>query len=111
MSLKPQLPRSGGRHHTLPLNVVERKLLPPTMRLTAVITTLLAAMAAGHADHDHGAEMAQRRDFLLHSRSNLDHCTSKMTNAGLGKRSAHRRAGLASDLAKRSGVRGMCSPV
>lgn len=81
------------------------------MYLTVAITALLAAIAAGHADHDHEAEMSQRRDFLLHSPSNLDHCTSKMMEAGLERRAAHRRAGLASDLAKRNGFRGMYSPV
>lgn len=76
------------------------------MHLTVVITSLIAALAAGHADHDHEAEMAQRRDFLLHSRSNLDHCGPKISSAGLEKRAAHRRAGLAGKLAKRSGVQG-----
>lgn len=80
------------------------------MHLTAAITTILAALAAGHADHDYEAEMAQRRDFLLHSRSNLDHCASKVAEAGLEKRAAHRRAGLASNLTKRNSVRGICPP-
>lgn len=111
--LKLSFPHSGWQHEPLsppPPNVVEKKLLLTTMHLTVAITTLLAAMAAGHAHHDHDAELAQRRDFFLHSRSNLNHCTSKMAEAGIEKRAAHRRAGLASDLAKRNGVRGMWSP-
>lgn len=80
------------------------------MHLTAAITTTLAALAAGHTDHNYEAEMAQRRDFLLHSRSNLDHCASKLAEGGLEKRAAHRRAGLAGNLAKRNGVRGICPP-
>ena len=75
------------------------------MRL-ALLATVLVPLVAAHGSHDVTREMAERREFLLHSRGNLDHCASKLTSRGVEKRAAARRADFASRLAKRSGLEG-----
>lgn len=80
------------------------------MHPAALLAALLAPLAAAHGHHDAAKEMAERRAFLLHSTGNLNHCASQIAERGLEKRAAHRRAGLVSKLAKRSGVEGENGP-
>ena len=74
------------------------------MRLLTLLPLL--GLAAAHVNHDVEKEMAERREFMLHSRSNLNHCADKIAERGLEKRAAKRRAELATKLAKRNGIEG-----
>lgn len=68
---------------------------------------VLAALAAAHGSHDVEKEMLERREFLKHSRSNLNHCADKIAERGIEKRAMHRRAEFANRLAKKNGLEGM----
>ena len=78
------------------------------MRLLTLLPILGLALA--HGNHNVEKEMAERREFMLHSRSNLNHCADKIAARGLDKRAAHRRAEFATALAKRNGIDGTEMP-
>lgn len=75
------------------------------MRPVAFLPALLA-LAVGHVHHDVTREMTERREFLMHSRSNLNHCADKMAESGVEKRAVRRRASLANKLVRRNGIEG-----
>lgn len=74
------------------------------MRLVALLPLL--GLAGAHGNHNVEEEMAERGNFMLHSRSNLNHCADKIAERGLEKRATQRRAEFATKLAKRNGIEG-----
>ena len=74
-----------------------------TMHIVALLVFVLGPLLAAHGDVAKG--VAERREFLPHTRGNINHYADKIAECGFERRAVHRWANLGKRMAKRSGVR------
>jgi len=69
--------------------------------LAAVTATLLGSSVLAHPGHDIREELAERAEFLKHSKKDLSHCAASLKRRGIEARNVARRSAAVKNLRKK----------
>ncbi|KAG9229497.1 Intradiol ring-cleavage dioxygenase [Amylocarpus encephaloides] len=72
--------------------------------ITSIVAALVAGAAVAHPGHDHSKEIAERAEFMKHSKKDLSHCAAKMKARGLEANAIARRNAKAQQARKKRNI-------